>query len=147
MDNALYTYLQPATILILRGEIENLKAWQQLLFNHYLPDVYCFALAMDTSPPVELVTKKPPQADVSAYICEGLRCQEPLTDFDDSMQYLSENKAARPADKGRPQELHSCSTNVPHGHFLVETSLQPPARLSAFHEYHYRAQTHRYQQR
>jgi uncharacterized protein YyaL (SSP411 family) len=87
--NALDVYLHPATIIILRGEIEVLKNWQQHVFDHYLPDVLCFTISNDTSAPLELADKTVSEQDVCAYICEGLSCHEPITDFDIFKDFIS----------------------------------------------------------
>ncbi|MBC8212239.1 MAG: thioredoxin domain-containing protein [Gammaproteobacteria bacterium] len=87
--NALDTYLHPATIIILRGEIEAMQDWQQQVFRHYLPDVMCFAIPGDTRIPPELAVKKAHTETVCAYICEGMSCREALTELADFKAYIA----------------------------------------------------------
>ena len=87
--NSLDSYLNPATIIILRGNKQAMQAWQEIIFRHYLPDVLCFAIADDVELPPELKDKLMIGDDVCAYICEGLSCQQPVTEFDQFRQFIN----------------------------------------------------------
>ncbi len=87
--NALDSYLNPATIIILRGEKQAMKPWQQSIFQHYLPDVLCFAIADDIQLPAELEDKKMIGNKVCAYICEGLSCQQPVTELAQLQEFIT----------------------------------------------------------
>jgi uncharacterized protein YyaL (SSP411 family) len=78
--NALDNYLNPATIIILRGDQQAMQAWQKCIFVRYLPDVLCFAISDDIELPPELRDKKAIGNGVCAYICEGLSCSQPVTE-------------------------------------------------------------------
>ncbi len=88
--NALDGYLNPATIILLRGKKLAMQAWQQSVFAHYLPDVLCFSIADDVELPLALKDKKMIGNDVCAYICEGLSCLPPETELDRFQQYIKQ---------------------------------------------------------
>lgn len=93
--NALDSYFNPATIIILRGKKSVMQVWQQIVFQNYLPDVLCYAIADDVEPPAELNDKKMIGDGVCAYVCEGLNCQAPVTELDKFQQFIHDrlNKA------------------------------------------------------
>jgi len=64
-------------------------AWQRSLFQHYLPDVLCFAIVDDADLPPEQKDKKMINDDVRAYICEGLSCQQPLTELNQFQAFIN----------------------------------------------------------
>jgi len=87
--NALDTQLQPATIIILRGNKQAMKVWQQQVFNQYLPDIHCYAITGEIRLPAELSSKKATKDKVCAYICKGQSCREPLTDLAKFKAYIA----------------------------------------------------------
>ncbi len=99
--NALDSYLQPATIIILRGSKQDMQRWQQIIFHNYLPDILCFAIPNDIEPPGEIKDKKAIGENVCAYICEGLRCQQPVTELTEFELLVSQwvNKVNAGQDK------------------------------------------------
>ena len=82
MLNAVDIHLHSATIIILRGSADELKAWRQEIDRRYLPDLLYFAIEQDLVPPAQLASKQAPATGVAAYICEGMTCREPLTDIE-----------------------------------------------------------------
>lgn len=86
--NSLECYLNSATIIILRGSKQAMQTWRQAVFQHYLPDILCFAIADEIKLPPELEDKKMIGMDVCAYICEGLSCRQPVTEFNQFQQFI-----------------------------------------------------------
>ncbi len=91
--NALDSYLNPATIIILRGDPEQMQLWQRCVFQHYLPDVLCFAIAKDIDLPAEMKDKIAFDDGVCAYICQGLSCQNPVTDLSEFQRIITSWKS------------------------------------------------------
>lgn len=81
MLNAVDAHLHSATIIILRGEQNTLQQWQQIVNQHYLPDVLCFAIDNQSAELELWQDKKPVNNLTSAYICAGMTCREPVTDI------------------------------------------------------------------
>jgi hypothetical protein len=79
--NAADIKLHSATIIILRGPAGDLKKWQHEVNRHYLPDTLCFAIDDQTEPHALLAEKTVIEKKTSAYICTGMSCQEPVTNF------------------------------------------------------------------
>ncbi len=85
--HALEEYVQPGTIIILRGPQQQLRTWQQLFNAYYLPTVMCFAIE-DTLTPPSPIDDKQPCASICAYICEGMQCLPPVHSIDEFKQHL-----------------------------------------------------------
>jgi uncharacterized protein len=83
MLNAVDIHLHSATIVILRGEHNAMKVWQQIVNQYYLPDVLCFPVDEQAEVSELFQDKKPVNNQVSAYLCEGMTCREPVTDIDE----------------------------------------------------------------
>ena len=58
------------------------------LDRHYLPDVLCFAIDSTGEAPSQLQDKKPIHDGVTAYICQGMSCQPPLTQITALLDHL-----------------------------------------------------------
>lgn len=74
-----------------------MRAWQQSVFQHYLPDVLCFAIAEDVELPPELKEKKMIDSEVCAYICEGLSCLQSVTELEQFLQLIKQWRNKNPS--------------------------------------------------
>ncbi len=83
MLNAVDIHLHSVTIVILRGEHKAIKEWQQIVNQYYLPDVLCFPVDEQAEVSDIFHDKKPINDQVSAYLCEGMICREPVTDINE----------------------------------------------------------------
>ncbi len=83
MLNAVDIHLHSATIVILRGEHKAIKEWQQIVNQYYLPDVLCFPVDEQAEVLDIFRDKKTINNQVSAYLCEGMICREPVTDINE----------------------------------------------------------------
>jgi uncharacterized protein YyaL (SSP411 family) len=84
---AVQDYLLPPEIIILRGEAEELKTWQQACQKDYAPQRLCFAIPNDAQElPANLAEKKP--REIVAYICQGYQCGAPVTRFEELVDRL-----------------------------------------------------------
>ena len=83
-------YLDPITIIILRGQQEMLEEWQQYFYSCYLPKHICFAISdLVTDLPIAL-QKPSPQDGVSAYVCQGRECHKTINSLNEFKTYLQE---------------------------------------------------------
>jgi uncharacterized protein YyaL (SSP411 family) len=84
---ALQEYLQPPTIIILRGPGNDMALWRHQLNQHYLPSAMCFALpaSLDGLPPT--LARIFPES-VNAWVCRGVECLPPINRLDELMQTL-----------------------------------------------------------
>lgn len=90
MMNVLDIALHSATVIVLRGPLSGMRAWQALVDESYLPDVLCFAIDSRIEPPPTLRDKLAPDQGVCAYICEGTRCLPPLSELNQLQEYLAD---------------------------------------------------------
>ena len=89
---ALGEYLQPASMLVLRGPTDAIRAWQDTLRSHYLPDTINIELKDDATDLPE-VLYKPRGEKATAWLCKGTQCLPPITDLDGLLKQLNiENK-------------------------------------------------------
>jgi uncharacterized protein len=78
---ALAEYLQPASLLVLRGPESDVALWQEALRTRYLPDVMIFALAGNVADLPDALNK--PKFDkTTAWLCQGTQCLPPITSLD-----------------------------------------------------------------
>ena len=85
---ALAEYLQPASVLVLRGTTSDTSAWQNALRARYLPDVMTIVLADDVADLPDALAK--PQGEkATAWLCHGAQCLPPITDLDELLKQLS----------------------------------------------------------
>ena len=85
MGIALEEFLEPARLLVLRGEAESLAAWQKVIAGEYLPDTTALAIPADAAGLPELLDKPAPtrasgQA-VNGWLCLGVTCLPPIGDL------------------------------------------------------------------
>jgi uncharacterized protein YyaL (SSP411 family) len=80
---ALAEYLQPASLLVLRGS--EIADWQQALCTRHLPDVMIFAL---TEKMVDLpdALNKPVTPQTTAWLCQGTQCLPPIDELDELLR-------------------------------------------------------------
>lgn len=85
---ALEEQLVPPTLIVLRGPGSALEAWQRELARQHLPDAMQFAIPAGT-PQLPPVLDKPCTDQVSAWVCSGTTCLEPLHSIDELSRLLA----------------------------------------------------------
>ena len=85
---ALAEYLQPASVLVLRGTSGEIKKWQDTLRSLYLPDVMRIVLNDDVADLPE-VLDKPRGKTTTAWLCHGTQCLPPITNLDELLEQLN----------------------------------------------------------
>ncbi len=85
---ALAEYLQPASVLVLRGTASEASAWQNALRSRYLPNVMTIALADDVADLPDALAK-PIGGQTIAWLCHGTQCLPPITDLDELLEQLN----------------------------------------------------------
>jgi uncharacterized protein YyaL (SSP411 family) len=92
LANALEEFLDPPRVVILRGQTQDLAAWQSRLEARYRPAVLGLAVPEDlVGLPAAL--DKPPQTTTAAWVCRGSTCLPPL----DRLEALDQALELRPA--------------------------------------------------
>ncbi|MFV1973162.1 MAG: thioredoxin domain-containing protein [Thiohalobacterales bacterium] len=81
--------LSPLQTVIVRGSGAALENWNQRLNRHYAPRRIGFAIPESEHVLPGILAERTPQGEVLAYICSGLSCSAPVTDFADFEQQLS----------------------------------------------------------
>lgn len=81
--SAVEEYLLPPQVLVLRGETEQLLKWQDVCRDHFVPNQICVAIPNDAERLPGLLNERKPQGEVVAYICTGVECKAPMTDFEE----------------------------------------------------------------
>ena len=84
---ALEESLQPAAVLVLRGQKNSIISWQNALRSHYLPATITIALTDDNIDLPE-VLDKPRGETNTAWLCDGVQCLPPITDLDELLKQL-----------------------------------------------------------
>lgn len=74
---ALVEYLQPASLLVLRGNGSEMASWQQALRTRYLPDVMIFVLTENVAELPDALNK-PAAQKTTAWLCRGTQCLPPV---------------------------------------------------------------------
>lgn len=87
MLNTLEEYLNPPTIIILRGNEQEITTWQRTINRYYLPRTLCFAIPDSITLNNSLADKKT-RNDTCAYICEGTKCLPPVASLNELLDYL-----------------------------------------------------------
>ncbi|MFZ5524525.1 MAG: thioredoxin domain-containing protein [Pseudomonadota bacterium] len=85
---ALAEYLQPPSVLVLRGTASGTIEWQDVLRSRYLPGVMTIALTDDVADLPD-VLDKPHGEKTTAWLCRGTVCLPPLTNLDELLEQLS----------------------------------------------------------
>ena len=74
--------LQPIQTIVLRGSGKLLDKWRQRCQRDHIPRRLVFAIPIEIEElPMDL-QERIPSPNIAAYICEGQRCREPITEFD-----------------------------------------------------------------
>ncbi|MBK7251179.1 MAG: thioredoxin domain-containing protein [Gammaproteobacteria bacterium] len=76
--SALEEYLHPPQIIVLRGEQEEIRRWQQELDKLYAPRRMVLAVPADAPALPPSLAGKVPQARAVAYLCRGASCSAPI---------------------------------------------------------------------
>jgi uncharacterized protein YyaL (SSP411 family) len=77
---ALEDYLEPAQIIILRGESAVLEMWRERCTRPYAPHRLTLAIPANARVPTGLLAeRRASSAPVTAYICSRLECLPPIT--------------------------------------------------------------------
>jgi uncharacterized protein len=85
---ALAEFLQPPSVLVLRGTASDTIAWQNALRSRYLPGVMTIALTDDAADLPEVLAK-PRGEKTTAWLCHGTQCLPPITDLDELLKQLN----------------------------------------------------------
>ena len=85
---ALAEYLQPASVLVLRGKSSETSAWQNALRSRYLPNVMTIALADDVADLPDALAK-PIGGQTTAWLCQGTQCLPAITHLDELLEQLN----------------------------------------------------------
>ena len=91
MLTALEEYLEPPQTIVLRGRGESLERWRARCAAPYAPRRYVVAVPDDAPDLPGLLAARTPRPEGSpvAYVCEGHRCDAPITSFDELEAALS----------------------------------------------------------
>ena len=100
MLTALEEYLEPPQTIVLRGEGEALERWRARCVARYAPRRYVAAVPDAAADLPGLLAARVPAAgggagEPIAYVCEGHRCDAPITSFDDLESALVPLEAGR----------------------------------------------------
>jgi len=74
-------YLHPTQTIVLRGEVDALPAWQQRCRERYAPRRLTLAIPDSAKELPGILAQRTNLGSVTAYICSGHSCREPLTAF------------------------------------------------------------------
>ncbi|MGA8862657.1 MAG: thioredoxin domain-containing protein [Gallionella sp.] len=84
---ALAEFLQPPSLLVLRGTGEDTAAWRDRLRERYLPGVITIVLNGRVAD-LPAVLDKPSGENTTAWLCHGTQCLPPITDVDELLSVL-----------------------------------------------------------
>jgi uncharacterized protein len=84
---ALAEFLQPSSVLVLRGTTGDTIAWQNALRSRYLPNVMTIILADDVADLPDVLAK-PRGEQATAWLCHGTQCLPPITELDELLEQL-----------------------------------------------------------
>jgi uncharacterized protein YyaL (SSP411 family) len=96
---ALEQQLHSPQILILRGKGEPLRHWQQRCLSGYAPRRLTLAIPDDAQGLPKALASKPPMGETVAYVCEGLSCSSPITQWQQLEETLSTTAVASPVKR------------------------------------------------
>ncbi len=78
--HALEEYLTPPQTVVLRGDRSALKSWVDRCLQYYAPRRMTLAIPNDAQDLPGVLAARTPRDGVTAYICSGLSCSEPISD-------------------------------------------------------------------
>ena len=87
--HAVEEYLNPAQVILIRGEADKALHWQSIVQEHYANALLCFVIPASSKLPASLADKKA-RGSICAYICEGSHCLAPVTDEGALINYLNQ---------------------------------------------------------
>jgi uncharacterized protein len=93
LSGALTEALAPTQLIVLKGKINEIRAWQKALATEYLPTALAVALPDNVSG-LPGVLDKPASNAVNAWVCEGVSCLPPISDINHLVQTLKTGKMA-----------------------------------------------------
>ena len=90
MLTALEEWLEPAQIIVLRGDPALLTAWWERCATPYAPRRLTLAIPAAAVLPAGLLTERRAEfAPVTAYVCSGTQCLAPITTLADLERELA----------------------------------------------------------
>lgn len=85
-------YLHPTDIVIVRGTVDSLAAWEKAGITQYSPRRMVFLIPEDTIElPDSIAEKKMIDNKTTAYICAGTKCDAPITDLSEFKNAMKAN--------------------------------------------------------
>ncbi|MDG4596283.1 MAG: thioredoxin domain-containing protein [Candidatus Contendobacter sp.] len=94
---ALEEFLEPAQIVVLRGEGTALETWRARCAQPYAPRRLTLAIPTQASLSAGLLAERRAEtAPVTAYVCSGLQCLSPITVLAELESELAQTEATRP---------------------------------------------------
>ncbi len=75
---ALEQYVDLPTIVIVRGDADEIGTWSDELAKLYAPKRLVFAIPSDAPDLPDAIADKKPLTETAAYVCRGMTCSEPL---------------------------------------------------------------------
>ena len=84
---ALAEYLQPSSLLVLRGTTSETNIWLNALRSRYLPNLMTIALADDVADLPDALAK-PIGGQTTAWLCHGTQCLPAITNLDELLEQL-----------------------------------------------------------
>ena len=84
---ALEEFMQPPTIVILRGEPSAMSEWRDRINQQYVPNLLCFCLDASIRSLPETLSRKYTD-DVNAWVCHGVECLPAINRLDVLMKSL-----------------------------------------------------------
>ena len=96
---ALEEYLTPPTSVILRGDGSALTEWKNKLDATYDPTRACYAIPVSAAELPGLLAQHRVVTGVTAYVCRGHQCLEPITDLADLVRIVdTRNEGNNPSN-------------------------------------------------
>ncbi len=89
LATALDEYLSPPRTVVLRGEAGALEGWQRALAKRYRPDTLVIAIPAGRAGLPPVLDKAAPAGGVNAWICRGVTCLPPISEFAELERALS----------------------------------------------------------
>lgn len=86
--NALRLYLKPPTLIIIRGNSEQLIPWQKLFWQEYHPHTLCFAIKNNGVDLPAFLAQYPQTTTTTAYICQNQQCQPGINNLDEFVAWM-----------------------------------------------------------
>jgi len=93
---ALEDYLQPPSIVVLRGEAASIEPWRAQLSSVYAPRRWTLAIAREQSDLPAALAAKRCEGEVIAYVCRGMSCSAPIGSLTELLSQLDEAERHTP---------------------------------------------------